>query len=464
MLIDGRNPPPSQSPYDLCIVGTGAAGQTIYREFGDSALRVALVESGGLKPDAETQNLRRTSSAGIQIDLDSRQRYLGGTLNTWQQACVPMDRIDFQPRSWVPLSGWPLRRKELDPYYRRAAGLLGIPGPEEFGTALKELLSPDPNQRAEQVRATMVVYASSWQGFGPDLLSGLQGCDHHHLFLYSNLIAIRLDEAGRHVRSFDFQALGGPRFHIEARAYVLACGAVENARLLLFSGLPGPGVGNSSDFVGRCFMEHPKGEYGRLQLRAGVETRPWTEFEHRGLRWACGLRASPQMQRFWGMLNSAVRLKPEGAAPGYLKLKNFHEMKPDPSNRVTLGPDKDPLGLPRAAITCRLSEAEHLDMIRLHQLLREHFEAVGLGRMEGSLELQLGRWPLTRDASHHMGTTRMGSDPGKSVVNTNSRLHQVDNLYMAGSSVFATSGHSNPTYTIIALSLRLADHLKGILR
>jgi choline dehydrogenase-like flavoprotein len=70
-----------------------------------------------------------------------------------------------------------------------------------------------------------------------------------------------------------------------------------------------------------------------------------------------------------------------------------------------------------------------------------------------------GPWPISRDASHHMGTTRMGDDPSTSVVDRDCRLHGVENLYVAGSSVFPTSGYANPTLTIVALALRLGDHL-----
>ena len=462
MLIDGRNPPQRVRRYDLCLVGSGAAGQTIYREFLDSSLRIALVESGGLQPDPETQKLRAARSDGIQIDRESRQRFLGGTMNSWQHACVAMDPIDFRPRAWVPLSGWPLTRRSLDPYYHRAAQILEIPSPPQLQKVVGELPA-EPRLRAEPMRATMVVYAPPKQGFDAELATRLRNSEHHDLFLHSNLTRIDWgDEGRRRVNSIRVQALQGPPFDIQARILVLACGGIENARLLLATG-----AGNANDLVGRCFMEHPKGEYGYLKLRQPLETRPFAEFEHGGLRCACGLTAGEPTQARLRMLNCSLRLYPRPAEPsapfGKLALKNFQEMQPDPSNRVTLGSEKDRLGLPRAQIRCRLSELDRGSMIRLHRLLGEHFQALGLAELEGELESQLEHWPLTRDASHHMGTTRMGDSPANSVVDANCRLHQVDNLYVAGSSVFATSGHSNPTYTIVALSLRLADHLKGVM-
>src|SRR6185369_16131038 len=88
--------------------------------------------------------------------------------------------------------------------------------------------------------------------------------------------------------------------------------------------------------------------------------------------------------------------------------------------------------------------------------------ANGIGELEGDLE-RASPWPIDQDASHHMGGTRMGSDPRTSVVDADLRVHGAENLWIAGSSVFPASGCANPTYTIVALSIRLARHLRGAL-
>jgi choline dehydrogenase-like flavoprotein len=84
----------------------------------------------------------------------------------------------------------------------------------------------------------------------------------------------------------------------------------------------------------------------------------------------------------------------------------------------------------------------------------------GVGRLETSLE-KADPWPIDQDASHHMGTTRMGVDPSSSVVDLNGRVHGTENVFAAGASVFPTSGCANPTFTIVALSIRLAEHLRA---
>jgi choline dehydrogenase-like flavoprotein len=86
----------------------------------------------------------------------------------------------------------------------------------------------------------------------------------------------------------------------------------------------------------------------------------------------------------------------------------------------------------------------------------------GIGRARLVEQSANGWWTGTRGAWHQMGTTRMHSDPTQGVVDANCRVHGIDNLYMAGGSVFSTAGSANPTLTMVALAARLAEHLKGL--
>lgn len=143
-----------------------------------------------------------------------------------------------------------------------------------------------------------------------------------------------------------------------------------------------------------------------------------------------------------------------------VRLRNFLEMEPDPANRVTLSAEKDPLGMPVPHISNRCTELDRRSLIELHNSLRDEFQQSGIGTLESNIS-NLDPWPIDQDASHHIGTTRMGRDPRASVVDAHQRVHSVKNLYMAGASVFPTSGCANPTFTIVALSIRLARRLAG---
>lgn len=142
------------------------------------------------------------------------------------------------------------------------------------------------------------------------------------------------------------------------------------------------------------------------------------------------------------------------------RLRNFAEMAPDPENRVTLSKKRDCFGVPLPHVHHDMGKQDRESLKALHHVLRDEVQRLGIGELTNGLEADT-TWNINEDASHHMGTTRMGKDPQTSVVDADCRIHGVDNVYVAGSSVFPTSGVVNPTMTIVALSIKLADHLKA---
>lgn len=145
-----------------------------------------------------------------------------------------------------------------------------------------------------------------------------------------------------------------------------------------------------------------------------------------------------------------------------VRVRNFLEMQPSARNRVTLGTRTDANGAPVALVEHDTTEIDRRTLVELHRALGDELRANGIGELEGDLE-HARPWPIDQDASHHMGGTRMGTDPRTSVVDPTLRVHGAENLWVAGSSVFPASGCANPTYTIVALSIRLARHLRGVL-
>jgi choline dehydrogenase-like flavoprotein len=138
------------------------------------------------------------------------------------------------------------------------------------------------------------------------------------------------------------------------------------------------------------------------------------------------------------------------------------EQAPNAESRVTLGSDLDRLGCRRVELRWRLSAIDKFSMHRAHSILGDELLRSGVGRMESAIGRESDPWPARlRGARHHMGTTRMHVDSRRGVVDADCRVHGTANLYVAGSSVFPTSGAANPTLTIVALALRLAGHLKA---
>jgi len=144
-------------------------------------------------------------------------------------------------------------------------------------------------------------------------------------------------------------------------------------------------------------------------------------------------------------------------------IDGISEQRPDPESRITLSDKADVFGVPMARVFWRIDEEAQRSLLRLGQLLSTELPRVGLpaplledwvakGRPQDSVIIDMG---------HTLGTTRMSDDPKRGVVNAKCQVHGVRGLYIAGGSVFPTSGHANPTLMILALAIRLADQIKS---
>jgi choline dehydrogenase-like flavoprotein len=212
---------------------------------------------------------------------------------------------------------------------------------------------------------------------------------------------------------------------------------------------PEPGIGNPV-FGALCIKEDVQRR--RQLLNSGFLLLP--RFGVRGLMEAIGDVAS-EIDRFGDE-------PPSAADPYFAMLYTRTEQTPNPQSRVTLSDELDALGKPRVRLNWQLND---LDTEKIRESVR--FLSRELGRNSvGRVSLRVtdqNPWPL-RPADHSMGTTRMHADPKKGVVDPQCRVHGIANLYMAGSSVFPTCGFSNPTLTLVALALRLSDHLSDALQ
>jgi choline dehydrogenase-like flavoprotein len=144
-----------------------------------------------------------------------------------------------------------------------------------------------------------------------------------------------------------------------------------------------------------------------------------------------------------------------------LALRAQLEPSPNPESRVLLSGRRDRLAMRRARVDWKLNRDDKRALVRVHELLAEEFRKRGIGSLTVDLSEHGSGWPGSMTGGkHHMGTTRMHDDPSRGVVDADCRVHGIANLYVAGSSVFPTAGYANPTLTLVALAVRLADHLK----
>jgi choline dehydrogenase-like flavoprotein len=333
--------------------------------------------------------------------------------------------------------------------------------------------------------------------------------------LHANVTEILLDDALERVATLRARSLSGRSATVGAKVFALACGGLEVPRLLLASnGQRSAGVGNGKDLVGRYFMEHPHAVAGNLvTCNDPAAFRSYHRPRKQDDDILAGLGPPPSVQRELGILNASCQLRPllpkdtgvppdimgsrpekdlptrlARESPAYRRLAEsmcgliadraitpgepmgfmFYDLVirseslPVPESRVSLIAERDALGLPRIALDWRLAELVKRTMHETARLVVEELGRLSLGRahLERWLLDPEQNWPADlTGGNHHMGTARMSDRPAAGVVDPDGRVHETGNLYVAGSAVFPTSGWANPTLTIVALALRLADHL-----
>lgn len=511
LIIDARSVPSGTIlDTDVCIAGAGAAGIALAREFINSPLRAILLESGGMEYEQETQDLYEGQSIGQTFEdlTASRLRYFGGTTNHWGGWCLPLDPIDFDPREDLPNHGWPFSRAYLDPWYERAQKVCQL-GPYDYrpsswGITPDKIPPPFSGPDFE-----CKILQENYLRFGPVYASALREAPEITTYLHANAFSFVTTENGSEVKQLAVKTLSGNEITIRSRIYILATGAIENARLLLASGNDGgTGLGNANDLVGRFLMVHlvyPGGVITPAHPRMSFDFRThvdrsflsfiglsaesmrrrhlanimihWSykfspvkeaadavkrlaDLEGSGGSWRADL--STVLRNFEGLAEFGIRkeLFGEGVPVEAMPVGCASEQQPNPQSRVSLGPKLDRLGMREVVVDWQFMPEDKRMAAETLKLLALEVGRTGFGRLHPLLT-EDGHWPkgFYGDA-HQMGTTRMHRDPKRGVVDENCLVHSVVNLYVAGSSVFPNTGANNPTLTIVALALRLADHVK----
>lgn len=517
---------------DICIVGAGAAGITVATELDGTSQTVCLIESGGHGPDEDTQALYDVEIAGhpVREKFMSRARYFGGTCNLWAGRTMRLTAMDFAPRDWIPHSGWPLPFGELERYYPRAARLVRLPSCDTLETITsRDRMSPVERGLFDNpdLQPTVAAWAKKPLRFGAAYRKQLQRSRNVSIYLNANLTDIQLNGAGNQVEHCTVASLAGTKLRLRATKFVLACGGLETARLLLASrSVHSSGIGNQFDTVGRYYMDHPRAVFGKVRFATPQKLPLLTGVPLADGMAQIGVQLSETAQRREHLLNNYLTLErhwSDQAAQAYqslvrsmkillrkgyagrrlslsradlatipeliyllaprellphflyssarrvkqrlskgvseLVIVNYCEQMPNPQSRVYLGDERDRLNMPRLVLDWQIRQEETESLMRLQALLDCHLRRHRLGWLDTTGEEFSDR--LYRDASHHIGTARMSTNPRNGVVDEQCAVHGVGNLFIAGSAVFPTSGHANPTLTIVALAIRLAAHLKS---
>lgn len=507
--------------FDLCIVGAGAAGITLALSLAGRGLKTVLLESGGRRASSAGRSLAAGETRGQPYFplAETRLRRFGGTTGWWTGECRPLDAAeDLAPRPWLGQAGWPIDPRQLESYYPRAASLCGLDAPPLdppepwFEDAGLEPL-PLPADRF----LTRIFGYSERLDFAKAHGGALACAADVVVLLEATATSLATSADGARVEAVLCATLAGGRFEIVASAVVLAAGGIENARLLLASNdRRSAGLGNGHDQVGRCFMEHlffddvarftPSRRlpqialYGRRHRLRGASVKATlaptaatlaaAKLPNLCFKFASGIKSRPGVVAATtlrdclrsgfpptgrtallrdllvdGPASARALLRSRGErefegprGPHPLFVTVVAEQLPNAQSHVRLGTGRDALGEPVALLEWRLLERDRTAWRDGLGLLADTLADAGLGSLE-LLSDEPAALARLRGGRHHMGTTRMSDDPRQGVVDGDCCVHGMANLFVAGSSVFPTGGHANPTLTIVALALRLADHL-----
>ena len=491
---------------DICIIGAGAAGISIALDWINTPYKVILLEGGGFDYDEKVQQLYDGKTTGQHYYplQSSRLHYFGGTTGHWAGFCSTFDPIDFKKRNWVPHSGWPIQRSDLDTFYKRAHKILEL-GPYEYSVDYWQ--KQDPAMQPLPIDET-VVWNKIWQfspptRFGDKYRSTIVNAKNIHLYTYANVTDITAEENLSSIKEVTIKNYAGKKHIVRAKFFILACCSIQNARILLASNKQMPkGLGNQNDLVGRFFMEHLEIKAGELRLekpflmklymmnfgvtkaRAELAISEQKQTEHKILNGTISLTPMALAKNMTPMINLWDNKDPRKSADNLFgnfakadkeydpskddqrtyELFTRIEQAPNPDSRIILDTEKDTLGIPKSILHWEITPFEKRSIRKIHELFGQQIGKSGIGRVKMMDYLKDEKdvsWPqFTGGGWHHMGTTRMGDDPKQGVVNANCQVHGINNLFVAGASCYVTAAAPNPTLTLVALTLRLSDHVK----
>jgi hypothetical protein len=479
---------PADSLYDVCVIGAGAAGITISTNLARRGYSVMLAEGGELQATPDSLNQYQGKVVGDPyFDLRStRLRYFGGSTGHWGGWCRALDPGDFEAKSASSITAWPISYKQLNHYAAPAAAILQLPEqkPDRF-------LNSDFNE--------IFFRFSPPVQFGQEYQDEIGSSSNLDAFLNCNLIGFGFD--GARISTAEFANYADLRVFVRAKEFVLACGGIENSRILLNANERFENkLGNRSGLVGKYWTEHNVFTIGEFLLfeEDAFETK-FRDPRIPGLgRRQIFIGPSERFLEREKVLNCGIRLLSYLFTPTDAKkhlenllcttpdlskkvLKDFGERLvcagniraaweqfPDIENKVVLSTERDRFGLKLCDLHWKKSRIDKLAPRKSATALGRYLAENDIGR------IRLAPWLLQDNESfpsndeiagnHHMGGTRMAEMEDDGVVDSDCRVFGTSNLQMAGSSVFPSGGHANPTFAIVQLALRLSDHLSNKLR
>lgn len=521
-IYNGRDINTTQQA-DVCVIGAGPAGTTAAWKLAETGLKVILLDGSRqlTYPAADSPNqdyyqqswpdkkkLYNGVATGIFATNEpefltlptspsppspwERERVFGGTPVHGGGQCRPQDPIDMEGRVFqgkIIFPAWPITRKELDPFYAEASRANHLTG--DYGTEGSNFTAGFWERTLQLTNAILHLNSfdvemyqfmgappkGKWKNFATRPWGQSQQTIDRFVRVIVNATVLNIVAAGGTVAGLEVASMEdyypaqpmkpdnpkvATKFRVQAGVYILACGAVENARHLLLSNIGNPKM------VGHYFMCHPFSDWSPPMI---TTTRSYLSFDQsnlmfgnnkQGSQWHDPLLNNTVEGRF--ITNSQTTMAKGIGRCWFFANQSapmYFEMAPNYESYVGLddnGP-RDPIFTQKQTkIHWSLTDTDRRTYEENCKEFQSNVAAHGGAISYPTWEQMSKKWIVN---GHHMGTTRMSANPNEGVVDPNLKAHGVSNLYVAGSSVFPTGGISNPTFTIVALSLRLASHIRG---
>tara|TARA_B110000261_G_C13053097_1_gene345022 strand:- start:133 stop:1560 length:1428 start_codon:yes stop_codon:yes gene_type:complete len=455
----------------VIIIGSGPAGISTALELEKKKIPSLIIEAGGVEEENNSHDFLKGSVNGDTYnDLTiSRLRQFGGTSGIWGGQCNPMKNEDFD--------GWPITKSELDHEKEISRKILNIDHKENFFL--------------DKFSNNLDIYNLIWSNvkFNEKYFEYIK--KSKYIYLSLNTAFLNFEGNNKSINLIKCKK-NNNYYELKSKFYVLACGGIENSRILLWSKKINKNIFDPRMPIGNYFMDHPFYNVGsgliiyekmiEYFMNNTILNKPVLTCND-----SLYFSANKRFLNKKNILNSGLYMGFQNVdennnlfkqlrcvAPKFikniyenLKIKKTYEVdisilqeqKALKENRITLSDTKNNDGIPQAMIYWKKNNLEKVSARIIMEDLAKMFVDSDIGRLSINENLyDKGDYEVTV-GNHQLGGTRMGLNINDSVVDKNLKIHNIENLYVSGSSTFRTGGHSHPTYTIVKLAVRLGNYL-----
>lgn len=494
---------------EVVVVGAGASGIMLAVELQKLNVSVVLIETGHFKEDEERQVLNEVVQTGKNLENSrwGRKRAIGGTTIAWGGQSLPFSALDFSKREYVVNSGWPIEFNSLKNYYNDANRFMGIDIMDYEGEIFSKLKLKKPEVDSKKLK----YHTSKWAK-EPNFRKKYNTILTEKVDVLYNAQVTEIITEGNSADRIIIQNFKGDSMEVQVKNLVLATGAIEATRMMLqFSKENKLLFEENSELIGKNFMDHPCmkiGEIKDVDDEYNFQKQFNTNF-YKNRKYSIRISLSDLAQREQKILNSSLSIMfyysnekedPFNRLKSLLKIQNINsliwilknsrsyfrilqaflkdgflykpkadaklvvmaEQEPTQDSYISLSNEKDRFGREKALINWHVTNKTAQSIKNIANYFEEYLSSSGQGIIEYSTDINSITNDLLSDVNHFMGGTRMSDSVETGVVDENLMVWNINNLFISSTSVFPTGSHSNPTLTLLALTKRLAFHLKTI--